>query len=436
MFAALVVTAFLATGVGVLLANQEASRADLHDQIVWEMSAMRSEATAQGTESAIEEVVERTMIPGGLGFRLKSKTGESFGELAFEADQPGWREIVQPPASEKGRERKFLVWTERLPDGALLTVGGDLARHEGIRHRLLFELAIFGLIAAVASAAIGWWTSSRMLRRMDALSDTLTAAAEGDLSVRLAAPARPVDDLDAVALAANTMLERMQTLVANLRRVTTEVAHQLRTPLSLVRQDIEIAHRTAPEDVRARLISAETRLAGLSTTFDAMLRLAEIEAKRSRSGFVHFALADVADNVAAAYRPEVEDIGGELVLEVRNGAPVEGDPDLMTQAVANLVENAIRYAGPAPQIRVSLDADDESWSLAVSDAGPGISADDRSRVLEPFVRAQSAGSTRGSGLGLAIVAAVARLHRAQLVLEDAAPGLRARIVARRQMAVA
>jgi signal transduction histidine kinase len=274
----------------------------------------------------------------------------------------------------------------------------------------------------------------------------------GDLSGRLSVTGSG-DEFDRLALNLNGMLERIEALMRGLKEVTDNVAHDLKTPLTRLRNRCEAALRTAKSEADYRRVLEETieESMGLIRTFDALLMIARAESGEVRDGMAEFDLAEVARDVGELYEPLAEDKGLTLEVEAGEPAAVKGNRELVSQALANLVDNAIKYAAPAqeqprggsaspgepagpaaingarPGIVVKAGADKDQVVLTVSDHGPGIPEGDRSRVVDRFVRLEQSRSQPGSGLGLSLVSAVARLHGGELKLEDNAPGLRARI---------
>lgn len=424
-FAALLIAAFVAAGLGVWGATRSIAERQTREHVLAEMQSIRQEIAVEGLPAGIAAIDNRAARPGALEYRLTSPGGEVLaGNLATPDLRLGWQ-FVDLPYRQGLRHGQddLIILSERLPDGAVLAIGDDLERGESVRIAVLETLFWIGGLSAAIAIALGLWITRHTLHRMDMLSATLAAVAGGDLTARTAARAPPRDDLDRLSVGANAMLDQITTLVANVRRVSTDVAHDLRTPLSHVRQDLELAAKDAAPLTLRHIETAQGRLEALLRTFDAMLRLAEIEVGTSRARFARVNVVELVEGVADAYRPDVEARGGVLVFDASTPLTIEGDADLLAQAVANLIENAMTHSGVGPGIRLRVWSDPSTWEIVVSDNGPGIAEADREKVLAPFARLDASRSTPGSGLGLAIVAAIARLHGASITMEDAGPGL-------------
>ncbi len=280
-------------------------------------------------------------------------------------------------------------------------------------------------VTLLLGAAGGIWLSQVFLYRVDAISRTAEAIIDGDLTQRV--PLRGTgDDLDRLAETLNRMLDRMDRLLESVRQASNNIAHDLRTPLTRLGQRLEEARtqvRSADGQQRA-LDAAKAEVDALLGTFAALLRIAEVEAGAQRAAFRRVDLSAVVATVAEAFAPSAEEAGYTLVAEVAPGIAVHGDRELLTQALVNLVENALRHTPPGTQVRLLLRAQAGRAVMAVEDNGPGIPEAERDQVLRRFYRLDHSRSTPGSGLGLSLVAAVAELHGAELRLEDAKPGLR------------
>ena len=411
-----------------------------------EIEALAAQYNQAGIRRLVGIVDVRSRRPGSSLYLVTTPTGEGLagnvGSLepgVLEAQ--GWAETAYRRLEEpESAEHNALVRVSALPGGIRLLVGRDLEERERIFQ--IVSLAGRWSVAVVVVLGIigGVFVSRRVLRRVDAMTGTAQTIMAGDLSGRLSITGSG-DEFDRLALNLNGMLERIDALMRGLKEVTDNVAHDLKTPLTRLRNRCEEALRAAktPADYRHVLEETIEESDGLIRTFDALLMIARAESGEVRDGMAEFDVAEVARDVSELYEPLAEDKGLTLAVEASGPAALKGNRELVSQALANLVDNAIKYAAPEPDgapvpsvngrpdILVKASADKDQVVLTVSDHGPGIPADDRSRVVDRFVRLEQSRSHPGSGLGLSLVSAVARLHGGELKLEDNAPGLRARI---------
>ncbi|OYZ87514.1 MAG: hypothetical protein B7Y01_04910 [Xanthobacter sp. 17-67-6] len=285
------------------------------------------------------------------------------------------------------------------------------------------------VLILVLGIAGGIFVTRRVLKRIESMTATSETIMAGDLSGRLAVDGTG-DEFDRLAQSLNTMLDRIEALMVGLKEVSDNIAHDLKTPLTRLRNRAEEALRGAhsEEEWRAALETTIEESDSLMRTFDALLMIARAEAGQARDNMVDLDLGAIAENVAELYEPLADEQGMDLRVDAQ---PVEvhGMRELLAQALANLVDNALKYGraaeGARGEIRVSLRRVGDEAVLEVSDRGPGIAPQDRERVVERFVRLDTSRSRPGSGLGLSLVAAVARLHGGSLAFSDNAPGLRA-----------
>jgi signal transduction histidine kinase len=312
-----------------------------------------------------------------------------------------------------------------LPGGLNLIVAADLAPVRSAATALTGALPLAGGVAAVAALLLGFLVTRRLERRLRAVSDAAAAVIAGDLARRLPT-AGSNDEFDRLTATVNTVLARFEQLVEGLQATTTSIAHDLRSPLFRLRQQLETA-ASRPRDPQADAATLDGALAELDSvlaTFTALLRIARAEAGLRGAGFVQTDLSALVAGVADTFAAVAEDGGQSLLADIAPAQQIDGDPALLRQALANLIENALTHAGPHAVVRVQLLAATSSGPvLRVSDDGPGIPPSERERVLVRFTRLDASRNTPGTGLGLALVAAVARLHGASLELGDAAPGL-------------
>jgi signal transduction histidine kinase len=268
--------------------------------------------------------------------------------------------------------------------------------------------------------------SRNMLRRLDQINRTAGQIFAGDFSRRVPV-SRARDEFDTLADSLNRMLDRIERLMKGVRDVTDSVAHDLRTPLNRLRNRLEETQRHLDPDGKEALeIEAAMRETDqIIATFNALLLIAEADAGVQRGAMAKIDLTPMVDDVAELYAPLAEE--KEVTLEVKpSGATlIEGNRSLISQALANLIDNAIKYTASSGHISVWPAMTPDGVDLTVADTGPGIPATERARVVERFVRLEASRNSPGTGLGLSLVAAVARLHGASLILEDNSPGLKA-----------
>jgi signal transduction histidine kinase len=313
-----------------------------------------------------------------------------------------------------------------LPGGFLLLVGRDVRGPQQLK-RLLPGTLIWCAVLMTVLGLAGGLVMRNLFRRMVAdVSATAEAISRGELGHRVRRSGRG-DEFDRMAEAINTMLDRIARLMDGVRQVSNSIAHDLRTPITRARARLEDAayHAQGEPELRAAVERAVADLDGVTAVFQALMRIAEIEAGSRRSAFAEIDLGPLLADLAELYGALAEEQGLTLRLDVPDTLPAFGDRDLVQQAVANLLDNAIKFSPQRTQIRLSAYVSDRKIRISVADQGPGIPEADRERAAERFFRGEQARSTPGSGLGLALVQAVATLHDGALLLEDARPGLRA-----------
>ena len=282
-------------------------------------------------------------------------------------------------------------------------------------------LAVTTTMALVGGLLIG----DAMLRRVDSVNRTAKAIMKGNLSQRIPTDGRH-DELSDLAEHLNSMFSRIQALMEDLRHVSSNIAHDLRSPLGRLRQKLEAAlmdPTVSKDDYEQAVSSSIQEVDNLLKTFDAMLRISEIESGPLRDRFLVVSLSQCVENVVDAYTVVAEDEHKQLVSHVASDVEVLGDQELLTQAMVNVVENALRHTPVDSQIEVSLEIHNNRPTLIISDNGPGIPEGERDNVLQRFYRLDNSRTTPGSGLGLSLVKAVITLHNATIRLENADPGL-------------
>jgi signal transduction histidine kinase len=401
-----------------------------------------SEQYGQGGLRRLVIVVDvRSRRPGSSLYLVTTPSGEGLagnvGSLEPGVlDHPGWLETnYHRLEAPEGAEHRALVRVVQLPGGFHLLVGRDLEERERL-FGIVVNAGQWSLALVIVLGLIGgFFVSRRVLSRIDAMTGTAQTIMAGDLSGRLPV-AGTGDELDRLADNVNAMLERIEALMRGLKEVSDNIAHDLKTPLTRLRNRCEQALRSATGEAsyRAALESTIAESDDLIRTFDALLMIARAESGQARDNMTEFDASEIARDVGELYEPVADEKGIALKIDAPAAAPVRGNRELVSQALANLIDNAIKYAGPsgkangAPaEIVVRAGNDGERIAISVADRGPGIPDADRGRVVERFVRLEQSRSEPGSGLGLSLASAVARLHGGELKLEDNHPGLRTTI---------
>ncbi len=336
---------------------------------------------------------------------------DSDGWLNFDLEQA----TSEGEVTHRGRARPFT-----LRGGYRLLVGRDMQELDATRSLIVRAIAWGLAITVMMALAGGIMLSRRTMRRLEAINETSRRIMQGDLSRRI--PTRSTDDdFDQLADNLNGMLDTIEELMEDVRRVTDNVAHDLRTPLTRLRNRLE----NLKSDNDADKSSIEAALAdadGLLDTFNALLRIASIESGRRRAAFKSIPLDDVVRDVTELYEPLAEQKQQKLDVSVSDDVRIQGDRDLLFQAFANLLDNAIKYTPQGGSIRVTLDDGASGPRIRIIDSGPGIPQQSRDKVFKRFFRLEESRHTPGNGLGLSLVEAVARLHNASIKL-GGEPGL-------------
>jgi signal transduction histidine kinase len=399
----------------------------------------------RGLRGLVFTIENRALRPGANLYLVTTTNGQAIagnvGSLAPGVmGSSGWSETAYRRLDDQDNtDHRALVRVTELTSGFRLLIGRDLEE----RRRL------FGIVAKAAQWSVlivivlglggGIFVARRVLRRIDAMTGTAQRIMAGDLSGRLPV-GRSGDELDRLAENLNAMLERIEALMVGLKEVSDNIAHDLKTPLTRLRNRAEEALAKSSNEVEYRSALERTieESDGLIRTFNALLMIARAESGQARDNMTNFDAADVANGIHELYEPLAED--DDMMLHVKTSpAPLHGNRELISQALANLVENAIKYGKPAPaamplgadatagsrEILIEARRDRDSVLLSVTDHGAGIPEADRGHAVERFVRLEASRTLPGSGLGLSLASAVATLHGGDLRLGDANPGLRA-----------
>jgi signal transduction histidine kinase len=331
------------------------------------------------------------------------------------------------PPSQQFRASARLM-ARRLPTGETLVVGRDISQLQEMRTIIVSALTWSGVSILLIGLACGTALSIPPIRRLRSLQAVARDIARGDLKQRMPTTQRG-DELDMFAAAVNYMMGEVERLMSEVKGATEAIAHDLLSPLANATLQLRRLQQAESPDP-AGIARVAGRIEEVLDRFRAILRIAELEARQRRAGFKHIDLAEVIAPVTDLYAPLAEAAGVRLLAIAERGATVEGDPKLLFEAVSNLIDNAIKFAGQGSTVQVRVGKDPARPQLIVQDNGPGIPTNERAAVVQRFYRAERSHPIPGSGLGLSVVSAIVRLHDFELVLEDADPGVRAIIEAR------
>jgi signal transduction histidine kinase len=415
------------------------------DQIVQTVDAEITGLAEQYRQGGIRRLVfivdARSRRPGSSLYLVTTGAGEALagnvGSLATGVlESVGWTETVYRRLDDPDTAEHYaLVRVFQLPGGFRLLVGRDLEERDRLSDVVVSAGRWSLAIVLVLGIAGGLFVTRRVLKRVDAMTETTRKIMDGDLTGRLPI-AGTGDELDRLAGNLNAMLERIEALMRGLKEVSDNIAHDLKTPLTRLRNRCEEALRLAHDEgaYRKALEGTIEESDALIRTFNALLMIARAESGQAREGMSDLDAAEIARGVGELYEPLADEKGIALEVEAPQPAPVHGSRELISQALANLVDNAIKYGAPEraggaaggepAAIVVCATAEGDRILLSVADRGRGIPEGDRTRAVERFVRLEQSRSQPGSGLGLSLASAVARLHGGELRLEDNAPGLR------------
>jgi signal transduction histidine kinase len=303
------------------------------------------------------------------------------------------------------------VLGKTIGDNTLL-IATDTDDIENLQNTLLGVFGLTSLGAAILALFGGRWLSRFFMSRLDQLAGTAEAITEGDATRRMPLT-KAGDEFDRLSVSLNTMLDRNAALMESQRQITNDIAHDLRTPLTRLRQKLE----QRPND------DALADTDELLTTMNALLRIAEIEDGARKKHFAKVDLADIARTVADAYAGSLEDGDKSLTVTVEDEAMIDGDKALLTQMLSNLIENIIAHTPKGTIAKIAISKSTSSVQLHVSDNGPGVSTSETTKITRRFYRAEKSRHTPGNGLGLSLVKAIAELHGAELDIQNLDPGL-------------
>jgi len=417
-YTAVFAVSVLVLGVSVLAVTERALREQIVQYSRSDIASINDGYVKEGVHEAREVTLQRMAGNRHTDFILLQQNGRPLaGNLPAMAEREGAVEIANPSAPGA----IILGAGARLGPGLYAFSGSDLGPVAAVRQRIL-GLLLWLFAAVLPLAALGAFIVSRgFVRRMDAITRTCRAIMAGNLRDRI--PSRgSEDELDRLAAVINAMLDRIAALMENLRQVSSDVAHDLRTPLTHLRQRLERARAEShsPQDYAAALDAAIASSDEMLSLFAALLRIAQIEGGARRAGFGPVDLAALLKRLRDVYGAVAEDAGHHLAVADAAPCLVKGDAELLFQLLANLVENALVHTPPGTAVCVTLQAEEDSAVIRVEDDGPGVPAEARDKIFQRFYRLDASRSRPGHGLGLALVAAVAELHGGTVAVSNRA----------------
>ncbi|MFC4256185.1 sensor histidine kinase [Altererythrobacter xixiisoli] len=406
------------------------AEAEVREGLQHQMAIMRTDVAGMGGDHVVEMLESQARNRDGRRylFLVITPDGRTFsnGLTRAAANAEGFRRnIGDKPRAARWPDQKpnMLVLSQTANDGTFLAIGRDTQHLEELRGGMRSFALWSGLglitLALTAGLAIGWL----FLRRLEGVNNTVERIISGHTAERLPAIGfgREFDDL---ARNLNRMLARQEAAMEALKTVSEGIAHDLRTPLGRLRNRLEDLEQVGDDPARrqAEIDAAVLDITRITELFEALLTLSQVEGGRAAAQPVPLDAGALAASLGEIYRPVIEDAGGTLALDASAdaGLRITGDAALLTQALANLLDNALNHAGaagaPAIALRVQRRGDD--IVLTVADNGPGIPAEEREKVLRRFYRMDRSRTRPGSGLGLPMAAAVARWHGGDIALGD------------------
>ncbi|MBN9306003.1 MAG: hypothetical protein BGO82_00770 [Devosia sp. 67-54] len=359
-------------------------------------------------------------------YGLISETGARLaGDVQSLPKANGWTtQTGQELGLADAQSERFRVFVGQAGLNRLL-VGSSFAETREVGRLALLMLACAGLVTFVIVVGAGTVLATRAQKRIDVIAATMTRIGQGELDARIP-PGRRNDDIDQLTRQVNAALDRLSALVEGMRQVSVNIAHDLKTPLNRLAISVESATLASDrgENVSDQLAQVEFEIHRINSTFDALLRIAQIEAGARRARFVRVRMGDILDRIADAYGDVADEEHQTLVVRRPPAMPdIDGDQELLIQLSANLIENSIRHCPPGTLIEVTGEVQNRQVILTFADNGPGIPPDEYDKVFQRLYRLEKSRTTPGSGLGLSLVRAIADLHGASIVVSDRAPGL-------------
>jgi signal transduction histidine kinase len=413
-------SAAILAGSVVVIVDQQ-----FRDQIVQfanaDIAAVANGYKTNGIGEAREVIGQRMSAPGGSDYLLLQRNGQRLaGNLAPMPEQTGILTLPNPGA---GRLHQILGVATYIAPGLYVFSGSDTFHAFQARQHILRVLIWVFAGAVLLAIAAGILVSRGFLSRTDAIARACGAIMRGNLDARV--PVRGTqDELDRLSQAINTMLDRIAALMENVRQVTNDIAHDLRTPVTHLRQRLEHArlHADSPADYDKALEAAIATSDEILALFAALLRIAQIEGGARRAGFALVDLTELLRHLRDMFGPVADDAGHVLTLSIAQDAAIRGDRELLVQLFSNLIENAIVHTPKGTKIDIALAAAEGQAIVSIRDNGPGVPPEEHARLFQPLYRREASRSRPGYGLGLALVSAIAELHDAKVRIEPLESG--------------
>ena len=428
LYLLLFLCSFLSIGITVYLLTNHTLEQQLKNSIETEAVRLKTEYDSGGIaelKDEIDEVDERGMH-ALFEYGVIDQNGQLItGSLNNFQPSEGWQTVMRTPGANKHGKKLLYIRVMALPNAIWLGVGhdGDTIQKAG---EAIIQAFIWGFVLVIfLGAGGGLYLSRAFLRKIDSITQSTQAIIAGDLKHRLHV-SKNRDELDNLALLLNLMLDKIGSLIENIQQVSSDIAHDLRTPVSHLKFRLEdaLSRNLSAEQYKERIAFAIQEVDTILDTFSAMLRISQIESGSRRSGFKTVSLSDIVVSVIDALSPVAEEQGKAIISNIERDATLTGDKELLTQLAFNLLDNAILHTPVNTQIAVSLRSTGTQSELTIADNGPGIAEAYRLKVFQRFYRLEQSRTTPGNGLGLSIVAAIADLHGGTLTLSDNNPGLK------------
>ena len=365
---------------------------------------------------------EQGPLAGPTGWPLRISTIRTHSTVRL-------AEVIDLPPDSKRADLPVRVAETQLADGLKLFIGHEITDEQALLDHTFVLVVSASIITLLFALTGGVVAAHSVLRRVDSMGRTANEIMEGDLSQRVPITGR-YDEFDALANRINDMLDRIEQLMHSMQQVTSNVAHDLRSPLNRLRNRLEVTllEQREDEEYRGIMQQAIEDADGLINTFNALLSIAKLQSGIDKSQWKTVELGALAEELGELYEPVAEESNITFICDIRANPSILANRHLVAQALTNLLDNAIKYAGENSTIELCVDTTNEGTILCVSDSGQGISDEDRHRVLQQFVRLETERNTPGNGLGLSLVKAICQFHGATLTLDDNNPGLMIRIV--------